>query len=241
MAKAMANELTIDWQEPQVSDCGPHLLQAFEDASYTPVRDLRTRRNARSITGQLDSIYVQVCHVFESLGEMRHATICDADWNVVKFQTQPERINLADGRTYTPDAKVWIRGSARPIFREVKPDKWLRKDPELDGKLLLIADACARLGCDFEIISDSWYNCEPRLQNAQWIRRAARHAPTQHLEHVARLLHAVHILPADEVARQSGLGADGVFAAYALAGLRFCHIDLNQPACGDTLFSMVSG
>lgn len=234
----MANELTIDWQGSEPLVCDPCQFQADDGVSYVPVRDLRTRRNARSITGQLNSIYAPVSHVFESLGEMRHATICDADWRVVTLQTQPQRLVLADGRTYTPDAKVWIRDVERPIFREVKPDRWLRDDPELDGKLLLIADACARLGCDFEIVSDRWYDCEPRLKNAQWIRRAARHAPTEHLEHVAKLLFAVRALPAEEIGRQSGLGAEGIFAAYALAGLRFCCVDLNEPANDDTLFSM---
>ncbi|MBJ7438034.1 MAG: hypothetical protein JHD35_03275 [Sphingopyxis sp.] len=238
----MASELTIEWQEHEITSIAAtkiHDAEITTDPSYTPVRDLRTRRNARSITGQLNSIHADISHVYESLGEMRHAIICDADWNVLRLETQPQRISLADGRTYTPDAKVWLRGSARPIFRELKPIRWLRDDPDLKGKLHLISESCAMLGCDFEILSDVWYNRQPRLMNSNWIRRAAKHAPDAHLRHVAELLSSRGALPADEIARQSGLGGDGVFAAYALVGLRFCLVDLDRRFDSDTVISAV--
>lgn len=234
----MANELMFNWQDSllPVGLLQPPGSRDVEEPSYTPVRDLRTRRNARSITGQVNSIFAKVSHVFESLGEMRHAVICDADWHIQRLETQPQRLQLADGRTYTPDAKIWHRSSARPIFREIKPYKWLKDDPELDGKIQLISNASDEMGCDFEIISDAWYNKQPRLQNSNWIRRATKLAPRTHVYRIAELLTEFEALPASEIDHKSGLGRDGRFAAYALAGLRFCRVDLNEPFDDETVF-----
>jgi hypothetical protein len=235
----MGSDLTFACESEEIASLEttfPLAEAAVDDFRYNPVRDLRKRRNARSITGQLTSIHTNVIHVFESLGEMRHAIICDADWHVLRLETQPQRLRLADGRTYTPDAKVWMRGSSRPILRELKPVKWLTKNPDLNGKLDLIASACEAEGCDFEIVSDVWCNREPRLHNALWIRRATKHAPEAHLRHIAAMLLQHGTLIASEISSRGGLGSHGVLAAYALAGLRFCRVDIDQPFDAATVF-----
>ena len=236
-------ELLIEWDEPEGGDLErDDDAFAFEDdldVTYRPVRDPRTRRNARSVTGALNSVRDGHAHVFESLGEMRHAAILDVHPEVVRFATQPERIVLSDGRTYTPDAKVWFADGIR-AYREVKPRARLQRDPSLAGKVSLIAAACAVKSAIFQIVTDDWYNACPRLPNAHWLRRAVKRSTTEHVKAVAELLEKTRGLPLSEIGPESGLGNAGRLAACALAGLRRCVIDLQQPIGDDTFFRLGS-
>ena len=235
-----SDTLTFNWLEG--SNPQPDLWSKYglgtDDEAYKPVRDLRRRRNARSTTGEINSIRGSTAHVFESTGEMRHTVILDADWRVERYQNQPKQLMLADGRSYTPDCKVWMRFGP-PIYREIKPFKFLRDDPALDGKVQLIADAAAAEGCKFQIISSAWYDAFPRLRNAYWLRRAARRADQFNVELVAELLARQGPLPASEIARRSGIGEAGRFAAYGLAAIQRCRLSLDEVFDDDTMFEMV--
>lgn len=204
---------------------------------YDPVRDPRTRRNARSITGELISVRDSVCHVFESLGEMRTAIILDVSHDVAGFRTQPERMHLDDGGTYTPDVQIWWR-DGRVTYREVKPDEKLIEKPDLDGRVDPIRRACAERSADFEIVTDRWYSDPVRLRNANLLRHAFRRSRADDLAAVADLLSRRGALPLSEVPRESGLGPAGHYAALALAAARRCHVDLGMAIGFDTMLRL---
>ncbi|WP_168134728.1 TnsA endonuclease N-terminal domain-containing protein [Sphingomonas corticis] len=204
---------------------------------YDPVRDPRTRRNARSITGELVSIRDSVCHVFESLGEMRTAIILDVDFDVVAYRTQPERMRLDDGGTYTPDVQIrWRDG--RVTYREVKPDGKLAEKPDLDGRVDPIRRACAERGADFEIVTDRWYGDPVRLRNANLLRHAFRRSRVDDVAVVVDLLGRRGTLPLSEISRESGLGPAGHYAALALAAARRCRVDLDIAIGFDTMLRL---
>lgn len=172
------------------------------------------RRNARSVTGNLNSVRDGFPHVFESRPEALHLAILDSDCTVEWFRSQPETIQLPGGRSYTPDALIRFR-SGRYLYREVKPLWRLEEDPTFDGRRDDIAAACALRGADFEVATEEFWRDPIRCRNASLIRHACRRTTRWECdlvrEHLSRGSQSLI-----EIERETGLDTRGRFAALAL-------------------------
>ncbi|WP_061937685.1 TnsA endonuclease N-terminal domain-containing protein [Aureimonas sp. AU22] len=92
---------------------------------------------------------------FESLLELDLVDLMTDDGDVVSLRAQPETFRWTDGltgerRSYTPDFLV-ARSDGTSVYREVKPSKVLRADPEFGGRRARIELECRARGADFEV------------------------------------------------------------------------------------------
>lgn len=184
-------------------------------------RAMTTRRNARSITGQFNSIRPtdDLHRAFQSWPEFLHLAILDVHSNVEFFSTQPETFELAGNRAYTPDALIVFRRDRRPVFREVKPRRLLEIDTnKFWERVPAIVEQCEARGADFEIVTEGYWLDPVRWSISSHLRHAVRRAKRWEMDAVLALLEdgAASIA---EIMRHPVLGAEGKFAALALCSL----------------------
>ena len=126
-------------------------------------------------TGQFPSLKAGMAVPWEGLAERRYVWVCEADWNVRRFMTQPMRIEfrMSDGRTliYFPDCERLLADAAIELVEIKKKENEAKRDPDYSFKLWLAEQTCRVRGWKFRIITAEKYLADGhRLANARLIR-----------------------------------------------------------------------
>ena len=166
--------------------------------------------------------------VFESGHEQDCLIALDVEPWVERLATQPETFILSGRRSYTPDIRADAFSGERR-FIEVKPDRIIRKDPTLRGRVEEIREAAAKREASFEILSEDYYRSPNRIANAHLLRHSARwRLPVAR----ARVLEIMKLYPAGapllEIVRALGMGLTGRFAVLGLVALGVLRMNLAE-------------
>jgi len=136
-----------------------------------PVRVVANGRKRRSIAHELFVPRLGRAVTYESRLEADLIMLMAVDPEIDDFGSQPETFHfggLKGRRRYTPDFLV-LRRTAFPVYREVKPEAALARDPTFRGRRKAIEAECAARGATFEIWTEGRIRREPRLSNARAI------------------------------------------------------------------------
>lgn len=126
-------------------------------------------------TGDFPSLKAGRPLPWEGIAERHFVWVCEVDWNVRSFMTQPMRMefHMSDGSVliYFPDVERLLASTAIEIVEIKKKEDEARRDPDYSFKLWLARQICAIRGWKFRILSAEKYLAEGhRLANAQLIR-----------------------------------------------------------------------
>lgn len=166
--------------------------------------------------------------VFESSHERDALVVLDVQPWVARLETQPETWLLDSGRHYTPDIRA-ESCSRDPLFIEVKPARFIMRDPSLAGRRGDIESAAAERRGTFVVMSEDAYREQARLENAHLLRHAARRdMPAGR----ARALEEIRLRPAGatllELTLALRMGIGGRFAVLGLVALGVLAMDLDE-------------
>lgn len=126
-------------------------------------------------TGDFPSLKAGRPLPWEGIAERHFVWVCEVDWNVRSFMTQPMRMefHMSDGSVliYFPDVERLLASTAIEIVEIKKNEDEARRDPDYSFKLWLARQICAIRGWKFRILSAEKYLAEGhRLANARLIR-----------------------------------------------------------------------
>ncbi|MDH2386399.1 TnsA endonuclease N-terminal domain-containing protein [Bradyrhizobium sp. CER78] len=126
-------------------------------------------------TGEFPSLKAGIALPWEGITERHFVWVCEADWNVRSFMTQPMRMefHMSDGSIlyYFPDVERDLADTAIEIIEIKKREAEARRDPYYEYKLRLARRVCALRGWRFRILTAEKYLAEGhRLANARLIR-----------------------------------------------------------------------
>ncbi len=126
-------------------------------------------------TGDFPSLKAGIPLPWEGIPERHFLWVCEADWTVRKFMTQPMRMEfrMSDGRTliYFPDVERVLAGTAIEIVEVKKNEAETTRDRDYAFKLWLASQTCKIRGWKFRIVTAEKYLAEGhRLANARLIR-----------------------------------------------------------------------
>lgn len=173
--------------------------------------------------------------VFESGHEQDCLIVLDIQPGVDRLETQPETWRLKSGRRYTPDIK--ISGATRRVgYVEVKPLRFIERDPTLAGRREEIEKEAAERDVDFIVLSEDTYRAGARLENAHLLRHSARRdlpaARARVLEVMERNRSG---LPLRDIVLELRMGPEGRFAVLGLVALGILAIDLDERIRPDSI------
>ena len=126
-------------------------------------------------TGDFPSLKAGIALPWEGISERHFMWVCEVDWNVRSFLTQPMRMefHMSDGRVliYFPDVERFLADTAIEIVEIKKREDEARRDPDYAFKLWLARQVCEVRGWKFRIVTAEKYLAEGhRLANARLIR-----------------------------------------------------------------------
>jgi hypothetical protein len=137
-------------------------VRTYGNYPRDPVRKVVTGRHTRSCAGDFPSKKNGVLVPFESLLEGDLVVLMEKDRRIARYWAQPETFRWRDDagrrRQYTPDFLV-LKVDGTRVYREVKPKKRRKRDPDLGGRLPRIKQECAVRGAQFEF----WTEDEIRI------------------------------------------------------------------------------
>ena len=209
-----------------------------------PVRKIVPGYGRFSLPGHAFSRKMQTHVPFESLLEADLIVLHEVNPDVISFGAQPETFRWSDHgkqRRYTPDFKVHLRCGAS-VFREVKMECWLRRNPTFNGRLERIKAECRARHAEFEIWTEHDVRREPRYGNARLILRCSDGLDDMiALTSTWEVLASAETMSLDEIISRTGLGDRAFAAAVSLVRLGYALIDWDAPLNLQTLLSPVGG
>ncbi|WLA64920.1 TnsA endonuclease N-terminal domain-containing protein [Bradyrhizobium diazoefficiens] len=139
-----------------------------------PIRTV-IQKVAKMPTGDFLSLKTGRPLPWEGIPERHFLWVCEADWNVRKFMTQPMRMEfyMSDGSKliYFPDVERHLADTAIEIVEIKKKENEAQRDPDYGFKLWLARQVCEVRGWKFRIFTEEKYLAEGhRLANARLIR-----------------------------------------------------------------------
>jgi hypothetical protein len=126
-------------------------------------------------TGDFPSLKAGRPLPWEGIPERHFVWVCEVDWDVRTFMTQPLRMefHMSDGSViiYFPDVERLLAGGVIEIVEIKKKEDEARRDPEYAFKLWLARQVCDVRGWKFRVLTAEKYLAEGhRLANARAIR-----------------------------------------------------------------------
>ena len=126
-------------------------------------------------TGDFPSLKAGRPVPWEGIAERHFVWVCEVDWNVCSFMTQPMRMefHMSDGSVliYFPDVERILADNAIEIVEIKKKEEEATRDPDYAFKVWLACRVCEIRGWKFRIITADRYLAEGhRLANARLIR-----------------------------------------------------------------------
>ncbi len=211
-------------------------------ANGGPLRTIVTGTKPRR-TGVYQSVKTRQAQAYESLMELAHMKLCEADYEVRYWLAQPHRLEMFVNKetlTYFPDAMT-MDESGRCEVIEVKRDKVRDVNEYYRAKISLAKIYYEILGFDFRIVDRSDLLREPRYANSVEI---VRHSHTSFSE--AELFSVIDWMVAQrgrpvsfgQLAKLLGGGIIGKKKLCAMLVRRKLRIDLDAPLSDDALISM---
>lgn len=143
--------------------------------SKMQVRKVVTR-SGRGFRGYFPSKKLKRMVEWESILERDAIYLFEQSPGVISFQEQPALVHYElDGETkkYFPDFEL-VLSNDEIIHVEIKP-KQKMESPVLTKKIAAIADAYARRGMKFRLLTDADIRQEPRLQNMKLLQQFKTH------------------------------------------------------------------
>jgi hypothetical protein len=126
-------------------------------------------------TGDFPSLKAGRPLPWEGIPERNFLWVCEVDWNVLSFMTQPMRMefHMSDGRAliYFPDVERLLADTAIELVEIKKTEDEAGRDPDYAFKIWLARQVCKVRGWQFRIFTAEKYLAEGhRLENARLIR-----------------------------------------------------------------------
>jgi hypothetical protein len=126
-------------------------------------------------TGDFPSLKAGIPLSWQGIPERHFLWVCEVDWNVRTFMTQPMRMefHMSDGSVliYFPDCERFLADNSIEIVELKKKEDEAKRDPDYAFKLWLARQVCKLRGWTFRILSAEKYLAEGhRLANARLIR-----------------------------------------------------------------------
>jgi hypothetical protein len=126
-------------------------------------------------TGEFPSLKAGIALPWEGISERHYLWVCEADWNVRTFMTQPMRMEfrMSDGSVliYFPDCERFLADTTIEIVEIKKMENEVKRDSDYAFKLWLAQQVCKTRGWKFRIVTAEKYLEEGhRLANARLIR-----------------------------------------------------------------------
>lgn len=205
--------------------------------SPSPVRSPANRRSSACTTSRLPTIGHRYDDSRQGEGrlDLDFQVIMTVAPHVITYLEQPEEFSWstpAGLRRYTPDGLA--RTTMGDVYFEVKPEKWLLRKPDLDGRLEDIIRQCEDRNAAFSIVSERHIRTGYLLENSIRVWSAS-----QDIDH-GRIIRACAILegltfPCRLSDVWAALGDGGRRTANGLIGHKYLAINLNAEMSGATM------
>jgi len=202
-----------------------------------PVRQPASRRSSGCTTSRLPII--GHCDNVSKQGEGRldleFQVIMTVAPHVITYLEQPEQFawNTPTGlRRYTPDGLA--RTTMGLVYFEVKPEKWLLRKPDLDGKLKDIIRLCEERNAVFSIVSERNIRTGYLLENSIRVWSASQDINQGQIIRACAILEGL-TFPCRLRTVWDALGDSGRRIANGLIGHKYLAINLSAEMSGATM------
>lgn len=202
-----------------------------------PVREPANRRSSGCTTSRLPIIGQTGDDSKQGEGrlDLEFQVIMMAAPHVIDYLEQPEQFvwsSPTGNRRYTPDGLA--RTTMGLVYFEVKPEKWLVRNPDLNGKLACILSLCAERNASFSIVSERNIRNGYLLENSIRVWSASQDIDPGTIIRSCAILERVR-LPCRLSAIWEALGGNGPRIANGLIGHKYLAINLTAEMSGATM------